>query len=355
VLTAKPVFAAPEGAHSDLDVSYVSSPGIRPSAYATERLSARLAAAIYHADLWFFKRAALRWLGANARRRNYDVIQVCSLFGLAEAILGRWAIPTVAWLPGIPSGRARSAIKRLVHVPGFQLFSRGDPVRYVKERMGVESIDTIEPGLELDKIDAAAAAGGAVRERMGIPPDALAGITVARLVPVKNVEFLLEGLARAVRTNPRLHHLIVGDGSMSGALKAKSKSLGLSRNVHFLGRKKQDDVYALLAGSDFFALTSTYENFSNAALEAMAHGLPVIGSEVGYLEDLLRDSGAGLAVRPGDVEGLEGAIGRLVSDAGLREELSRRGGRFARQFDWPVIAEKLVAVYEKAREAGRGG
>jgi glycosyltransferase involved in cell wall biosynthesis len=111
----------------------------------------------------------------------------------------------------------------------------------------------------------------------------------------------------------------------------------------------------MLAASDVFVLPSRYENFSNAVLEAMAHGLPVIGTQVGYLQDLIRDSGAGVAVPLGDVASMSNAIGNMAANEGRRKEYSKRGREFARQFAWPRIADKLVSLYEDARGAGRIG
>ena len=85
--------------------------------------------------------------------------------------------------------------------------------------------------------------------------------------------------------------------------------------------------------------------------EAMARGLPVVGPEVGYLQDVIRDSGAGTIVPPDDAAALADAICRIVSDQELRERFSASGKRFVKQFDWPEIAGQLVSIYEKAREA----
>jgi glycosyltransferase involved in cell wall biosynthesis len=296
----------------------------------------------------------LRWLAEDARHDEYDVVQVCGLFGLAERILTRWDLPTVGWLPGIPSRRARRRIERLVAMPGFRLFSRGDPVRFVEQTMGLK-VATIEPGLDLDRVARAASACQSIRARLEIPEDAPLGVTVARLVPVKNIDLLLDGLRLAKDRASGLHHLIVGDGPLRSTLERRTRVLGLRGIVHFVGHQGPDSVHGMLAASDFFVLPSRYENFSNAVLEAMAHGLPIIATRVGYVQDLITTSGAGVTVPLGDTGAMADAIRDMALEPSRREGYSERGREFAAQFAWPNIAEKLVSLYREARGAWRDG
>jgi glycosyltransferase involved in cell wall biosynthesis len=354
ILAGKPLFGRPRNVFPDLDVDYLGVPNIRRVAYSTEKINNKLSAAFYYMDLAIFEHRALGWLATAGRHSEYDVIQVCGLFGLAERILTRWGIPTIGWLPGIPSKRVRKKIKRLVRVPGFRLFSRGDPVRFIEETMSLD-VATIEPGLDLEAVALAAAGSQPVRARLNIPEDALLGVTVARLVPVKNIEFLLDGLLRAIDRVSGLHHVIVGDGPLRSALERRVRSLDLQQIIHFVGHQNPNSLHLMLAASDFFVLPSRYENFSNAVLEAMAHGLPVIGTQVGYLQDLIRDSGAGVTVPLGDVDSLSNAICDMAAHAGRRKEYSERGREFAKQFAWPTMAEKLVSLYRDAQGVNRVG
>jgi glycosyltransferase involved in cell wall biosynthesis len=354
ILSGRPLFGNPRNVFPDLDVDYVGVPNIRHLAYGTERISNKLSTAFYYMDIALFERRAMSWLAAGGRHSDYDVVQVCGLFGLAKHILTRWGIPTIGWLPGIPSRRVRKKIKQLADVPGFRLFSRGDPVRFIEQNMGLD-VATIEPGLDLDAIAIATDGARSVRSRLDIPEDAVLGVTVARLVPVKNIDFLLDGLRSTIDRVAGLHHLIIGDGPLRSALERRARSLDLRRLVHFVGHQSPEPLHEMLAASDVFVLPSRYENFSNAVLEAMAHGLPVIGTQVGYLQDLIRDSGAGVAVPLGDVASMSNAIGNMAANEGRRKEYSKRGREFARQFAWPRIADKLVSLYEDARGAGRIG
>lgn len=345
LLGGVPLSGKPTTILNDLDVTYIRVPNIRRLAYNAQRYNNRASAAFYYLDLALFERAAIRWLAAD--HRDFDVVQVCGLFDLAEEILGRWGVPTVAWLPGVPSKRVQKKIKALAGVHGFRLFSRGDPVRFVKDTMGVD-IATIEPGLDIETIDVSAPG---VRETLGLPLDAVVGVTVARLVPVKNIAFLLDGLAVAKRRTPALYHWVIGDGPLRAELEQRARSLGLGSFVRFIGEKDRRAVHRYLAESDFFVLPSRYENFSNAVLEAMAHGLPVISTEVGYVQHIVRESGAGVTVSLGDVDALATALETMATRAEVRQQYAGRARDFVARFAWPKIVAKLVATYEDARES----
>ena len=93
-------------------------------------------------------------------------------------------------------------------------------------------------------------------------------------------------------------------------MKALVEQRGLARHVRLLGHR--EDVPALLADSDIFALTSRSEAFPNGVLEAMAAGLPVVVSDVGGVSELVEHRRNGLLVRPGDVTGVTAALRELI-------------------------------------------
>jgi D-inositol-3-phosphate glycosyltransferase len=95
-------------------------------------------------------------------------------------------------------------------------------------------------------------------------------------------------------------------------------------------------------------MPSHYESFGMVALEAMACGTPVIASEVGGLAYLVRDGETGFHVPDGDPVALASAIARLVEDPDLRNQLGRRAHRYAQNYSWDCIADRMVPLYAKA-------
>lgn len=347
VITAKPLLRRPLE-YPDVDVVYVPSPNFRNYAYLCEHISTKLSAAIWHADNWLFEKQVFHWLSRGAKYKQFDILQCCGLFRLSSWTSLQFQKPVVVWLPGPPSGLDRIAIKKLVRNANFGLFTHGAPVEVLQEMGLVLNKDffIVEPGIELSIVNKARLGDKVTLKRqLGIPETNLVGITVCRLVPIKNVDLLIRGIAKAVEKGANYHWLIVGDGPERQRLEKLTHKVGLDSRVHFLGYQPNHKVHQLLAISDVYALTSTYESFSIATLEAMAHRLPVVATKVGYLQVMVKESGAGLLVSPNDTDALADALVKLT-DEGLRRQLGNQGRTYAERFDWPAIAEKLEKVFE---------
>jgi D-inositol-3-phosphate glycosyltransferase len=112
--------------------------------------------------------------------------------------------------------------------------------------------------------------------------------------------------------------------------------------VGFVGAKDQDVLPYYLAAADMVVMPSLYESFGMVALEAMAAGTPVIASQVGGLAHLVQDGQTGLTVPPRDPAALAERIDELLTDADLRLRLGRQASTHARQYEWPVIAHRMV-------------
>ncbi len=115
-----------------------------------------------------------------------------------------------------------------------------------------------------------------VRTGIGVPSGSVLLIHVGRLVPAKNHAFLLHVAQEAIRCVPSVHLIVVGDGPLRAETERLARDLGIGDRVAFLGNR--DDVPALLAASDVFALPSVYEGLPVSLLEAQATGLPYVRS-----------------------------------------------------------------------------
>ncbi len=345
LLTGKPLWGEANNQFSGVRVVYVPCPGLRRYAYAAERLHAKLSAAFYHLDNALFERSVMNWLSRQAAG-SFDVAQCCSLFGLPAKLIGKMQLPTVTWLPGPPSGMVRKRIIPLVKNPHFALFTHGAPA-WTLDRMGLirdSDYSIIEPGIELMRTERLAGDRAQMRAQLGLVDSDLLGMTTARLVRVKNHHFLFQGIAHAKQRGVVWHWLIVGDGPLADELRRQAAELGISSQLHFVGYQSSEEVHRWLGVADLFALTSTYENFSIATLEAMAHGLPLVASEVGYLQHLVRDSGAGIVVPVDQPVAITNALMRMAVSA-TRQEYGKYGRHFVSHLDWPVIAEKLENLF----------
>ena len=178
------------------------------------------------------------------------------------------------------------------------------------------------------------------RDSLGLSPDDFVIGTVGSLTNVKGHEVLLTALAavRFDKSPPRL--LIVGDGPLRGYLEQRAAHLGLADRVHFIGFRT--DIAELLAAMDLYVCASLSEGMSNALMEAMAAGLPLISTNVGDHAALIRDGVDGFLVPPGEARSLATAIIRMAASSSVREEM----GRHARQRITDFSFSDSIAAYQ---------
>lgn len=169
-------------------------------------------------------------------------------------------------------------------------------------------------------------------------------ISVGRLDPQKDFLFLLRGLARAVELGLEASLEILGEGPERPRIEAERLRLGLTERVTLLGSR--GDVAERLARADAFVLTSAYEGFGLAAVEAMAAGLPVLVTEVAGLRDVVRPCD-GWRVPHGDVEALASAIRSSLEDFSERQaRVASARERAITRFSLPTMIQRVEALYE---------
>lgn len=164
-------------------------------------------------------------------------------------------------------------------------------------------------------------AGKRLRATLGMKPDALLIGTVGMCRPEKNQAVLLTALRRLRVARVDAHLAIAGDGPLLEHLKRRAVALEIADRVHFVGAV--EDVRPLLAALDVFVLPSTaVESFSNAALEAMAMGRPVILSDIGGAREMIHDGVEGYVVAPSELEArLPAIIAALYADRRKRQQM----------------------------------
>ena len=159
-----------------------------------------------------------------------------------------------------------------------------------------------------------------LRLRYGFPPDAFIAVTVGKLRREKQQTDLIRAVAALVSRGLQIHALLVGDGDERGTIERCIADLGVGDRVHLAGAA--DEVRPLLKVADTFVLTSTaVETFSNAALEAMAMGLPVILSRIGGAAEMVESGKNGFLYSPGNVTELAGHIAALAGDEALTSKV----------------------------------
>jgi glycosyltransferase involved in cell wall biosynthesis len=144
--------------------------------------------------------------------------------------------------------------------------------------------------------------------------------------------------------------LIVGDGPLRGELEREAAACGLGRSVRFVG--SQPDVTSFYLGADVFVLPSLTEGLSNALLEAMAAGLPVVASDVRGNREVVEDGVSGFLVDWADADAAARRVARLLEDAVLRRRLGTAARRRADCFSIAVVGERYCRLYQTVTSPG---
>ncbi len=185
------------------------------------------------------------------------------------------------------------------------------------------------------------------RQGHGIAEDRPVALYVGRVAHEKNLVFLLDAFARAVRQRSNLLLLVTGEGPALGDLRTKVAEQGLEDNVRFLGyldrRNELPDCYA---AADAFVFASTTETQGLVLLEAMAQGLPVIGLAAMGAKDILSPN-LGCMTPLAEVDSFADAIVRLMKDPDLRARLSREAREYAVTWSDRALAARMARLYRE--------
>ena len=153
----------------------------------------------------------------------------------------------------------------------------------------------------------------------------------------------------AARSNARI--VFAGDGPNRPQVQAIIESSQHRSRVHFTGALWRQQIAQLLAESDLFVNPGVVDRNGRAeglgitTIEAMACGLPVVGSRAGGIVETIEDGITGRLVPPGDAAALAAAVGDLLDDAELRRRMGRAGQIIAREkFTWPILAAQVMRV-----------
>src|SRR5437870_8867518 len=188
-----------------------------------------------------------------------------------------------------------------------------------EEGCSPDRVAVVRNGIDLRRFDALAARPVESPLPQGGPLVAV----VANLWPVKDHRTLLDAADQVRRRIPDVRFALVGDGPEREPLLRRIEELGLGNAVHLLGTRY--DVPAILARASASCLSSRAEGLSNAIMEAMAAGLPVVATDAGGSAELVQDGVTGFLVPVGDASAMARRLVELLSDGVLARQMGRRG------------------------------
>jgi glycosyltransferase involved in cell wall biosynthesis len=213
-----------------------------------------------------------------------------------------------------------------------------------RDGISPEKLVLISNGLDTGRFSESECTRDIVHKNLGLNSGNQGIVTVGNLIPYKGHADLIKALPAILKKRSNVRLFLVGeDRGIQAELEHLASSLGVWDRVHFLGRR--DDVPSLLMAMDLYVMASHEEGSSNALLEAMAAGLPIVATDVGGNREALDDGNAGLLVPPRDPQALASAIERLLDDAVLRAQVATRAKSHAQTYSVSAMVEAHIRLY----------
>jgi len=289
------------------------------------------------------------------REVSPDLIVVMSPLFLASAQVVRKAIknrkPTVLDVHGVYAERGVLLYmmqNAYLHTIGRWVLKNSTLIRCLHRS---DAVELTKFGAHLDKIRTIPNAVNTDLFKPSKERDENSLIWVGRMVPEKGLTYLIKALTIVVKeySLKDISLRLVGDGPQLSVLLRMVRKFDLNKHVRFLGSRSRKEVASTLARSSLFVFPSLREGMPLSVLEAMSCGLPVIGSKVIGLKNLVVDGYNGLLVPPKDPKSLADAITLLMVDDNLRGKLAKNArDHIMRKHTYDKILPKLQQMYFEA-------
>lgn len=242
----------------------------------------------------------------------------------------RWIAPCAARIISLTDIETRESLEKGI----------GKPEQYVTIHSGVPLAQFHQPSPE---------PGTEFRKQMRIPADSFLFVSVGRLVPVKGFDILLKSFAMADFNDKPVFLAVIGNGDERRPLESMCGDLGITERVRFTGELK--DIRAPLASADVFVLAGRNEGMGRAFIEAMAAGLPVIGTAVGGVPSLIDDGQTGIIVPGEETTALAHAMETLAESKDLCRKMGKKAAESVYpEYDENTMIEKLADLYREVLE-----
>jgi glycosyltransferase involved in cell wall biosynthesis len=320
----------------------IRSPYLRDAVYRWQhtRGFGRLTTTALHLDEEWFCREA--WRRIVERPVLPDVVHAHAIYQAAR--LRRADVPVVVNLPGAPHVRYVNDLRQ-----ADALVADGWAAEHVPSIVGVP-VERVPKGVDAQQFSPS---GSNVRSQLGLDDQPVI-LAVSRLVPIKNIRLLIEAMPLVLARVPAAVALIVGDGPGEPMLKRLAADLSVASAVRFVGYVPNHRLDAYYRSADVFALTSSFDNSPNVVLEAMASGLPVVGTNVGGVGEFVERAGGDL-VAGGNTSQLASALAAWLQSRPRREAAGAHNRRVVvERYSWRASALRLLSVYERAIDARKG-
>ncbi len=171
-------------------------------------------------------------------------------------------------------------------------------------------------------------------------------LTVARLIERKGIKYLIEAVSDLKTRIPDLSLTIVGSGDLKSALEQQAKEEVKSESIRFLGEVPHNELPPIYSSHDIFILPSFNEGMSNALLEAMASGLPIITTLTGGTKELM--NGNAVLIEKGSSRSIIEAVNSIIADEEKLKEMKQLSIERAKSFSWSKTTQEYIDFYNES-------
>ncbi len=220
--------------------------------------------------------------------------------------------------------------------------------RQLGVRLGLfpkEQCVVIRSGVDLAAIRAGRVDVAATRRALGLDPSRPVVGMVAPMKPQKAPLDFVRLAAQMRLLNPDAQFVYVGGGELRGAMEDAIQRQGLASTIRLLGWRR--DPHEIMRCLDVFVLTSRWEGLPRVYLEALACGVPVVGTRVDGAAEVVQDGVNGYLVDPGDVGGMAERVAGLLADRPLAAAMGRNGQHLPDEFDIHEMVRRQEQEYEQ--------
>lgn len=265
--------------------------------------------------------------------RDVDVVYVHSNPFLASEVAA--VRPTVLRLPGPLTVELLPVLTRI-----HAVCANGDALKRMRDFLGERALE-LPVGLDT-RLFAPGPENG--RAALGWTSGQRIVGYVGRLAHIKGVDLLAEGFKRLSRGRPDARLLVIGSGEEESNLRAILRAEIANGFVHFAGDVSHEALPRWYRTMDLLVMPSRYENCSNALLEALACGVPFVGSNVGG-NQAFHETGAGWLFEPNSVSSLAATLAEAVADpVGLKTKGEHGRGHVDGRYSWSATARRLEDI-----------
>lgn len=213
-------------------------------------------------------------------------------------------------------------------------------------------LSVVYNGVDIQSISSAAIEVNPLgkRKELGLSEHDCVLCCIGRHTKAKGLDVLLKAMVLMIAVRPCVKLVLVGSGDATDGLKCDANSMGLNKNVSFIGART--DVFEVLQATDICVFPSRWEGFGLAAVEAMAAGKCVAASNIDVFKEVLGDSATYFELTP---EAISKTLLEIIEDRRTRDERALAGQKFAlERYSLQTMCNKYEALYQRVLEDNDG-